>query len=572
MKNNLFKFGVLLLSAFSLGACAAPSNSNNGNEDKPDDPKDDPIEEEKGWNMDENLKILTIGNSFSDDSMEYVANIALDLGVKNVQLGNLFIGGCSLSKHYNNAIKDLKAYEYRTNDGSGWKNRKGVSISEAIESEDWDYISLQQNSGDSGKASSYSPYLEDLIDFIINTADEHSKIVFNMTWAYQQNSTHQEFAKYNKDQMTMYKAIVNAVDEKVVSNSDISLVIPVGTAIQNARTSFIGDNLTRDGYHLNMDYGRYIAGLTFVKTLTELDITKVNYCPSNVDEDYKKVAIESANNAFLTPFEVTNSIYNKFPEFDYSNYHELDLGLTAFGYWNATEATNYNKIITGAGNSNQFYASRRLTKMDIPVGSVIELKEGFGYRPEAWTDDNRQTSRPELTSTRRVIVDEAWWSNYAYRAFNIFRQGKPSLVNDEEAPTALKIYVPNDAPVLYEEMNIEFIYDAFYDATQANYSTPITDNSSLSNKFFTTKRFTIDELPLGTIIKLESGWQYRPEAWVKDDKQTSRPPITTQEQTVITKSWWSNYTLRAFNIAKVGTPVLTNIDKTGVFKIFIPKK
>ena len=55
MKNNLFKFGVLLLSAFSLGACAAPSNWNNGNEDKPDDPKDDPIEEEKGWNMVKNF-------------------------------------------------------------------------------------------------------------------------------------------------------------------------------------------------------------------------------------------------------------------------------------------------------------------------------------------------------------------------------------------------------------------------------------------------------------------------------------------------------------------------------------
>ena len=62
----------------------------------------------------------------------------------------------------------------------------------------------------------------------------------------------------------MYEVIVNAVDEKVRSNPDIQIVIPVGTAIQNARTSIVGDNQTRDGFHLTMDLGRYVDGLTFV--------------------------------------------------------------------------------------------------------------------------------------------------------------------------------------------------------------------------------------------------------------------------------------------------------------------
>ncbi|MDD5933369.1 MAG: DUF4886 domain-containing protein [bacterium] len=562
MKQNFLKYGAVLFSSLCLCACSS-------NETPKKDEETPPVEEVPEWNKDETLKILTIGNSFSDDAMEYIANIALDLGIKNVKLGNLYIGGCSLNKHYNNAIKDLAAYEYRTNDGSGWQNKTGTSISQALEDEDWDFISLQQNSGDSGISDSYSPYLEDLIEYLAYSANENAKFVFHMTWAYQQNSTHQEFVKYNKNQITMYEAIVNAVDEKVRSNPDITQVIPVGTAIQNARTSFVGDTLTRDGYHLTMDFGRYVAGLTFVKKLTGLNIDNLTYAPQNVDESYKKVAIESVNNAVSNPDVITPSKFDKEPSYDYSNYHELDLGLTQFGYWNATEANNYNKIITNANNSNQFYASRRLTRLDLPIGSIIELKTGYGYRPEAWLDDSRQTSRPPLTSTKRVEVTEKWWGKYVYRAFNIYKSGNPSLQGNTEAPNALKIYVPNDAEINYEELKIDFIENAYYDSTSDNYASPIKDDS-LSNKFFTTKRFSEDELPIGSIIRIKEGWQYRPEAWVKDEKQSSRPTVTKQDVTVVTQKWWSDYTLRAFNISKSDNSVISGVDKSGIFTIYIP--
>ena len=61
------------------------------------------------------LKILTIGNSFSDDTMQYVYQIAKDVGYKEVKLGNLFIGGCSLDKHATNAKENKASYEYRIN-------------------------------------------------------------------------------------------------------------------------------------------------------------------------------------------------------------------------------------------------------------------------------------------------------------------------------------------------------------------------------------------------------------------------------------------------------------------------
>ncbi len=59
----------------------------------------------------------------------------------------------------------------------------------------------------------------------------------------------------------MYQAIADAV-KKAAKVNKIKIVIPSGTAIQNARTSFIGDHLNRDGYHLDVKIGRYTAACT----------------------------------------------------------------------------------------------------------------------------------------------------------------------------------------------------------------------------------------------------------------------------------------------------------------------
>lgn len=529
------------------------------------------LTQEGDWNNDGVLKILTIGNSFSDDSMEYVANIALDVGVTSVVLGNLYIGGCSLATHATNARTNAAKYEYRLNTGSGWSTTKNFIMSEAIISENWDYISLQQSSGTSGISSSYTEPLAYLIDFIYSLSDDSTKIVWNMTWAYQQNSTHKDFVNYGNNQMTMYNSIVNAVTEEVLTKEEISLVIPTGTAIQNARTSFVGDNLTRDGYHLTYDLGRYVAGLTFVNQLTGLSIDDVTFKPSSLDDNYKNIAIESANNAVLNPFEITQSQYETEPEYDYLNYNEIDLGLTPYGYWQAMDANSYNKIITTAGNSKQYYATKRFTRMDLPLGTIIEIKNGWQYRPEAWKDDTLQTYRPPLTSTRRVEVTTSWWSDYVYRAFNISRTSLASLQGDEEALTALKIYVPKDYESEYSALEYEKIDNAFWDSSHAtDYNRPIDDNESLSIKFFTTKRFTPEELPLGTIIKIASGWQYRPDAWKDDAPQNTRPGNVQSEQVVVTSSWWGDYIYRAFNVSKIGQPPLTGIDTNDILQIYIP--
>lgn len=268
--------------------------------------------EAPAWNDDGVLRILTIGNSFSDDTMEYVYQIAKSAGVAKIELGNLYIGGCTLATHASNAKNDKPAYEYRTNTRGSWSTKNNFKMSDAIKSQNWDFISMQQASGSSGSERSYKE-LEYLIGYVRSLANPDATLVWNMTWAYQQDSTHSEFPVYNSDQITMYESILSAVKKRVDKQPEIKIVSPTGTAIQNARTSFVGDRLTRDGYHLSLDLGRYIAGLTFFSALTGVSVENLDYAPAGVSNSLKKVALESALNAIRSPRAVTRSAFTTDP-------------------------------------------------------------------------------------------------------------------------------------------------------------------------------------------------------------------------------------------------------------------
>lgn len=266
-----------------------------------------PTEEDTSWMADGTLKILTIGNSFSSDCMEYVYYIARVAGVKKVKLGNLYQGGCTLERHIGYVEGNTAAYTFYTCETGTWAKKKEYKLVDAVTSDDWDFVCFQQASGSSGLANTYDD-LNKLMDIVEPLCtNKNVEFMWHMTWAYQSDCTHGSFPKYESKQDVMYNAIVNAVQEKIVSNSRISRIIPNGTAIQNARTSYLGDTLTRDGYHLSTDEGRIIAGISMVAATVGLDWEKINLSAISSDAKFLQVALESAKNALEKPFKVTQS-------------------------------------------------------------------------------------------------------------------------------------------------------------------------------------------------------------------------------------------------------------------------
>ena len=181
------------------------------------------------------LKILSIGNSFSQDAHRWLYQIVQAAGYEDITIANLYWGGCSLMQHAKNAREDYgqNDYEYQLNNDGEIQNGKGQNIRTSVESEDWDFITLQQVSGDSGIEETYNEDLTYLIDYIKQHAkNPNVKLVWHMTWAYQSDSTHPDFGKYNNNQLNMFNSIVDAIKKKIDTNNDIAFTIPAGTAVQ----------------------------------------------------------------------------------------------------------------------------------------------------------------------------------------------------------------------------------------------------------------------------------------------------------------------------------------------------
>lgn len=252
------------------------------------------------------VRILAIGNSFSQDAVEqYLHELAEAEGISTI-IGNMFIGGCSLERHVKNARDNAPAYAYRKIGTDGKKREKGkMSLETVLADEDWDYVSLQQASPFSGMYETYEASLPELIEYVKARLPKKTKLMLHQTWAYASTSKHSGFKNYNCNQLTMYQAIADAVKKAAKANK-IKIVIPSGTAIQNARTSFIGDHLNRDGYHLDVKIGRYTAACTWFERIFKHNVVGNPYTPKGLDEARKAVAQKAAHAAVKHPYKVTD--------------------------------------------------------------------------------------------------------------------------------------------------------------------------------------------------------------------------------------------------------------------------
>ncbi len=232
------------------------------------------------------MNVLCIGNSFSQDATRYLHQISDD----KIFVRNLYIGGCSLETHWNNIVNANEFYEYQKNG----RMLKMTSINSALTKKKWDYITVQQVSHDSGIESTYEPYLTNILEFLKEKCPK-AEIVFHRTWAYDDKSQHGGFANYNRDRKTMFDAIVKTTGHFASKHG--LRVIPNGEAIEMARDlpEFQGElNINRDGFHLSLDYGRYLAGLVMYAFFTKDDPTMVTYEPEDTDNQINKKLKEIA--------------------------------------------------------------------------------------------------------------------------------------------------------------------------------------------------------------------------------------------------------------------------------------
>lgn len=565
------------------------------------------------------IKILAIGNSFSVDATEYLWNMLNAAGIEEVVIGNLYIGGCSLDTHWSNMSSNSNAYTFYYNDSGKWETQTKKSVLYALQLEEWDYITVQQVSQDSGDPSSLGN-LQNVLNYVKNNkTNEEAEIYWHMTWAYQTTSHHSNFPDYGNNQMTMYNAIISTAKDHIVGYDMIEGIIPAGTAVQNLRTSYLDDSLSLDTYHMSLGTGRYAVALTWFSFFTGIDARYIDWVPAEypkIAED--KAAISNAvNMAIKTPFEITTSPYSKKPVntvemtdadkaiitdlgYNPDDYLVLDLEMTLHAFY---QSGNTSDLISTANSSNKtlpyYAASNIFTKDQIPNGSIISIAEGYQYRADAWVGLNLDTPkaiRPDLSS-ETVVVDDAWWGIFQYRGFIINAVTDKTTLTENDLDK-IRIFIPkktensfekyseltqddiavltaaNLDPSKYQVLNLDVTYGAYYNSKYDPnlLSGKLQLNSNTFFKVAATKLFEKADLPNGTIIFIQSGYQYRPEGWA--DKLTStavRPDYVTTSVVTVDDAWWGDFNYRAFNIAHEGEKADIVFGDENALRIYVPK-
>ena len=214
------------------------------------------------------LKILLIGNSYSVDTFTHLHDICKSAGV-NAIIGVSHDSGGSLSDAMTKIRNNETVHSYYK-----WTNQKGYVrvasplIDYAITDEDWDIVLFQQMSFYSLDYTSFQPHLNDLKAHVkANVSNPNVRFGINAIWS---RATTSSSVGDEATQIEQFNTIVENYRTAMI-DSDLEILIPTGTAIQNGRgnefLSQVGTELTRDGSHLDEPVGRYIAAMTVFCTL-----------------------------------------------------------------------------------------------------------------------------------------------------------------------------------------------------------------------------------------------------------------------------------------------------------------
>ena len=278
------------------------------------------------------LKILSIGHSFSLDAMKQYMWDAFDAAGYNVTIGYLYYPSCSLEQHYHYIKDNSASYEqYGKNTNGKWETRTNVAALDALYDEEWDIVTFQPDPdyghdapcwcqwGCNKTVASDYVHFNDLVDMVKSKlaakGNTDVKFYYHLTWTWRADCYLYSSVSSGYDQQTLWQAFIDATNKNVVPNENILGVIPCNTAIQNARTTWMGDTFNAegkdDGYHLS-DKGDLVAALTWVSYFTGVKASKIFMDTDYTDAEYAAFA-EAVDNAIANPQKVTPSKYKTKP-------------------------------------------------------------------------------------------------------------------------------------------------------------------------------------------------------------------------------------------------------------------
>ena len=205
------------------------------------------------------IRLLAIGNSYSQDALAYVPFILQSMGVElDVEIGILMMSSSTIADHVDNFNNQAAAYTfYHYSPGaSEWTNMSSHTIQWALANYRWDIIMTHQSSTNASSWDTYQPAINTLVNLLYTVLTYPVRFAWMISQARpaQTNSG----ANWSDETILAHYNYTAQNAERVIDETAFDLVLPVGTAVQNARTiaslKALGDyaenalNTSGDGY------------------------------------------------------------------------------------------------------------------------------------------------------------------------------------------------------------------------------------------------------------------------------------------------------------------------------------
>ena len=244
--------------------------------------------------------------------------------------------------------------------------------------------------------------------------DRRTPVYIHQDWAYAVSyagdvCVDPRFAAFGCDRKKMYGSIVS--ETRSLCDTYRAGVIPVGTAVQNIRSTQDRDNITRDGVHLNYSIGCYAAACTWYEALFGADVTKSDYNPGRLPDTRISIARGGAHAAVASPWEVTDYGFRRL----HKNYDE-----SLAGDYTLPDPLVMNDG-TAVTDSLQWYSSRR--------PELLELFETEMY--------GKAPGRPEGMHFEVLSCDDGAFSGTAVR-----KEVRIFFTEGSDSYMTLLVYLP----------------------------------------------------------------------------------------------------------------------------------
>lgn len=276
------------------------------------------------------IKILTVGNSFSNNATTYLPQM-FKSGHNRFKVDrSASLGGHGFDCHlnyvhkYDKDPKDIEGRPY--NKG----RRKNISLQEILASEKWDFVTIQQVSSKSPDAATFKDAIE-LYELIKKLAPS-AEVLLHETWSYREDSLWLKEHDYTEKQMydllhRNYIALAKKLGLRVLptgaamqlainspewnlklSNKDSKTLKP-DESMDDFRSLHVGyhwgfdeeDNkeiLIFDPNHAS-NYGCFLGGAVWYEFFCG-NVEKNNYCPHGIKRKeaaiLRKIAAQAISN------------------------------------------------------------------------------------------------------------------------------------------------------------------------------------------------------------------------------------------------------------------------------------